>query len=464
MQVQIHTSLTSGMKRSSSGSTNYGNDVQKFEDFESNRFRVTLFWGFLIFFGSIQAGLIILVSAFTSTRTTDASPGNMDYLLYKNSRFRACAATVPEQTDCALLFNQTVIGSGMGGLSADETLFSIECLDCVQSSWCSAAACFEDYKIIPSLPRLKSFPSTALWTWSTLNVIALVGLWQARALYIDTRVHPSTCKGLTPLDWILNAYQLCSQGLWWYSAMKFITNPDGQVGLSLFSWVAPYRYAFGLFFHPYSCSLKGKPKAQLILLYCVSILTAIQMFITLYVFRKISVRFHERNYFKNGDFFYDCLEDQIQNTPGFSPCSARELCSKAWGVEAAGHIGTISNTIYLVIFLSYFVISLLLAVPLIVHSWWRGAAGDLTITTPKSSIRFCFLMINLQFSIYGFLMTMASVISIAWRLTNANAPNGTIVYDPMCRALHVAVSPWRYFLDISDTSRLLRLTQLWFSA
>lgn len=291
-------------------------------------------------------------------------------------------------------------------------------------------------------------------------------------MYIDTRVHPSRCKGLTSLDWTLNVYQLCSQGFWWYSAAKFITSPDDQALVSLISWVAPYRYTFGLFFHPYSCRLKDKPKTQLILVYCVCIFTAIQMFATLYIFCKNLPRYQQRNYLKNldSDFFYHCLEDQIQNTPSFSPCSARELCSKAWGFDGLGSFGASSPiTMYLIIFLSYFFISLLLAFPLIVHSWWRavagsGKAGELTVTTPKSVIRFCFLMINLQFSIYGILMTISSVTGIVLLLRNVNAPNGTIVYDPMCRALHVGVSPWRYFLDVSDTSRVLRLTQLWLSA
>jgi hypothetical protein len=169
MQVQIHTSLRSGLKRSSSGPIDSGNSVQKVEDFESNRFRVTVFWGFIIFFGLIQAGLLILISAFISTRSTDASPGNMDYLLRKNSRFEACAATVPQEIDCALLFDKTVIGSDIAGLSVDGKIFSTECSDCARAQWCSAAACFKGYKIIPSLPQLTSFPSCSLWTWSTLN-------------------------------------------------------------------------------------------------------------------------------------------------------------------------------------------------------------------------------------------------------------------------------------------------------
>lgn len=185
----------------------------------------------------------------------------------------------------------------------------------------------------------------------------------------------------------MNVYQLCSQGFWWYSAAKFITNPDDQALVSLISWVAPYRYAFGLCFHPYSCSLKDKPKTQLILVYCVSIVTTIQIFITLYIFRKIVIRYQERN--ENEGFSYHCLEDQIQNTPGFSTCSARELCNNAWGSDGLGSFGASSPmTMYLIIFLSYFFISLLRAFPLIAHSWWRRVAGSWKAgdTTPKSVI------------------------------------------------------------------------------
>lgn len=39
----------------------------------------------------------------------------------------------------------------------------------------------------------------------------------------------------------------------------------------------------------------------------------------------------------------------------------------------------------------------------------------------------------------------------------------TVAYDVDCHALHIAISPWKLYLDLGDDNRAWRIARSWFN-
>ncbi|KAF2678342.1 hypothetical protein K458DRAFT_395152 [Lentithecium fluviatile CBS 122367] len=63
-------------------------------------------------------------------------------------------------------------------------------------------------------------------------------------------------------------------------------------------------------------------------------------------------------------------------------------------------------------------------------------------------------------------VALAHITVLSDNFNSANEANreGPVAYDVQCNALHVPFSPWKYFLDVGDSGRAMRVPKMWLNA
>jgi hypothetical protein len=90
--------------------------------------------------------IYLLVNSNTST--------DSEFSLYKNTRFKDCAAVVPDASNCSSIFaawmknNDGAYYADLGRFYTLGTKVTTE--NEVSHDWCQTVSCFNDYKVIPS--------------------------------------------------------------------------------------------------------------------------------------------------------------------------------------------------------------------------------------------------------------------------------------------------------------------------
>ena len=392
-----------------------------------------------------------------------------EYALYKNTRFEECYRAPGSTTNCTAMrvaLNSSTI-TGFGYLRSSPVISEDN-----SSVWCEAVSCFNDYKVIPSTPRDSAMWPTLLTSWATCAGF-LVGslfqlLLQQKALY-SPRNKP--CKGLGEVhwySWLFIGYDLVSFIWWWVSFGKLAAAPESAATPFIVGWVIPWKYA-GLFrYHPFSCAFGTNRRGKNVARGIFYILAVIQWIASWYV---IHINFPSLTVPGPGwglrapDPSYDCVQSQIDAAPGTSTCSATQICSRNWlFVDLGFHLLYLNANPLLAIGLMFLALTIAALWPLlamVVTCFLRDKDPSLS---PRSMLRWADLGPIAFLSLLSFFEIITGCVLVVDMVKRLNGtPDATVAFDWDCQAIHVALSPWKYYIDV-DYERGWRLTKLWFNS
>ncbi|EIT79550.1 hypothetical protein AO1008_01909 [Aspergillus oryzae 100-8] len=395
-----------------------------------------------------------------------------EYALYKNTRFKECYSTTGSTTNCTAMrvaLNSDTI-TGFGYLRSSKVLN--EDKSNPNSDWCEAVSCFHDYKVIPSTPRDSAMWPTLLTSWATCAGF-LVGsliqlLLQQKALY-SSRNKP--CKGLGEVhwySWLFIGYDLVSFLWWWVSFGKLAAAPASAATPFIVGWVIPWKYA-GLFrYHPFSCAFGTNRRGKNVARGIFYILAVIQWIASWYV---IHINLPSLTVPGPGwglrapDPSYDCVQSQIDAAPGTSTCSATQICSRNWlCVDLGFHLLYLNANPLIAIGLIFLALTLLALSPLAMMIFACFLRDKSPSLSPRSMLRWAdpgpIAIISLL-SVFEIITGCILVVDMVKRLNYT--PDATVAFDWECQAIHVALSPWKYYIDL-DYERGWRIAKLWFNS
>ncbi|KAB8217924.1 hypothetical protein BDV33DRAFT_205855 [Aspergillus novoparasiticus] len=391
-----------------------------------------------------------------------------EYALYKNTRFEECYSAPGSTTNCTAMrvaLNSSTI-AGFGYLRS-SVVFNED----NSSDWCEAVSCFNDYKVIPSTPRDSAMWPTLLTSWATCAGF-LVGslfqlLLQQKALY-SPRNKP--CKGLGDVhwySWLFIGYDLVSFTWWWVSFGKLAAAPESAATPFVVGWVIPWKYA-GLFrYHPFSCAFGTNRRGKNIARGIFYILAVIQWIASWYVIHinlpSLSTATGWGMRAPNPS--YDCVQSQVDAAPGTSTCSATQICSRNWLFVDFGFQPSYRNADPLIaiglMFLALTVVALSPLLMMVIACFLRDKDPSLS---PRSTLRWADPGPIAFLSLLSFFEIITGCILVVDMVKRLNGtPDATVAFDWECQAIHVALSPWKYYIDL-DYERGWRLTKLWFNS
>lgn len=133
-----------------------------------------LSWALNVLLALFQVGIfaIGMVMIYTSHAGIDES--SSDFALYKNSRFRECANTSPEQVNCTLLQGNALNGYQPPAQKDPQNHFLVymtfrdfegNSSELPTYTWCEMVSCLKDFKVLPTALRPSALQLPSLKTW-----------------------------------------------------------------------------------------------------------------------------------------------------------------------------------------------------------------------------------------------------------------------------------------------------------
>jgi hypothetical protein len=177
---------------------------------------------------------------------------------------------------------------------------------------------------------------------------------------------------------------------------------------------------------------------------------------------------------------YSCLESLIPTAPGTSNCSSIDLCAKHWlftdpefGVMVSDRSLNYSEPVQMYVgsfsllsvtaFLTFAVIGAKGAC----RAWNNSGWGKRTSHSMDDIIRFARKYLALGtlgvlpcIVLLMIFSTLGTIVS-TWQEWQRET---SIAFDLDCQAVHIAISPWRQYLDVNGFSRAARIAKTWFNA
>ena len=333
--------------------------------------------------------------------------------------------------------------------------------------WCEIIGCFNDFKVIPSMPRPSAFWTTALEAWDLTAITFFVSFWQLnklhKAIYSDKT---SPCKRIEWDTWIILLWDLTSFIWWCVGFGRFVTIPTRYPVPSMLGWVALWKYSYMLRYHPFGCVLRRSPRTAHILQWTLIALATLvwvaSAYICVYSFQ--SAENHHSPFSA-----YDCLPSRIMDAPGTSTCSAEKICSKdtlfssytfifphqfmQGYMNLTATFGTLSATaLYMVCVAGIFPLTAYMIKGGSLRKWRKRVAARLDFGLAGG-----IGAASVGYTAYGALTLVDAIRAFQYNR------EGPVVFYWDCNALHVNVSPWRYYLDV-DYDRAIRLAKMWFNS
>ncbi|KAI2624646.1 hypothetical protein GGS26DRAFT_564537 [Hypomontagnella submonticulosa] len=427
---------------------------------------------FLLVAIASQIVIFFFTIKFVNTDNTGFEPENPNFALFKNSRFEECSTLVPDQANCTAIvdilrnapyeLDKEYLNRGYTPISSQW-----RSRKGIYYDWCTFASCFNGFKVVPSTPRPSVIGQTNFDLWNSLNMSALPFLLTfVKRNWNVYRGKQDECEGklkeLGIIDSAVLIYSICGPIVWWWvSFIRFAIDPVPNSTVSIFAWTTTWLLASNLHYHPYSCILARRQGLKQFLYWFLPILALVQWCATIYV---LNVGW--KQLLQNGDISqgYDCVEAMMNDAPGTTKCSAQKLCSDAtllsnmtfyWDFLEQGIVTSsiVIFTLLSIVALQPFVFATWRLFTTSEYSWGeqfqRGDVG------PVAGPAFAGLIATL---VCGLSATVLIKLSTT---VNREAP---VVADMECTAVHVGLSTWRYYLDLSIYARALRIAEAWFNA
>ncbi|KAI4247440.1 MAG: hypothetical protein L6R40_001388 [Gallowayella cf. fulva] len=138
---------------------------------------------------------------------TDNAANDDDFALYKNSRFKECAASNSNNINCTLVM--TTYSDSWKDEDAKDRHHYVQNLTHLSGQfdytsfpsnrskgheWCSIVSCLRGFKVIPSSPLPSAFDDQTLAQWLSLCISAIAGLWRHGDIFIANNVTETAAK------------------------------------------------------------------------------------------------------------------------------------------------------------------------------------------------------------------------------------------------------------------------------
>ena len=402
------------------------------------------------------------------TNNTGFDTKSPEYALYKNTMFKDCYNTPLSNItyDCSAIRsslykrNGTAVGLDRPTLSLPSNASEINTV----YSWCEVMSCFSDFKVIPSTPRPSAFWPTLLEVWNKAAITFFFSFWELKnlqtALYSDI-----SCKGLKWDNWLIMAWDLGSF-IWWCVGLgRFATFPKTYPVPSMVGWVSVWKYCYTIHYHPYECVLQRSPRKAHIIKWTLCTLATLQwiasVYICFYSFRSVI--------YENSPYpAYTCLASRISDAPGATSCSAEQLCANeplfhsfSFNYPNQYLNGVVALTGFL---LAFSFIAIVMICARVVYPWTafqiRGGSIE---KWRERAFKFDFGYAgSMGAAGFGCLLYAAMTgVDVARALDRSR--EGSVAFNWECNALHVNVSPWRYYLDV-NYELPVRVAKMWFNS
>ncbi|KAJ8128063.1 hypothetical protein O1611_g5571 [Lasiodiplodia mahajangana] len=431
----------------------------------------------VLFFLAAVGGLItdlVLIIKFIKTDNTGFEPSHPKFELFKNSRFEECSYRVPDAANCTAILD--IISHSTDAL--DQHYLSRGHIPVTSQwrgshenefDWCTTASCFNGYKVVASSVRPSVVGLTNFGIWSNVNVTAVVFLFTLLKRYWDIvffRKYDVVCYGsFRDIGFMNGAVLIYTLGTsiiwWWINYAQFLRDPVPNTTLSIYAWTTAWLLASNLHYHPFSCFLGRVPCLKRMLQWLIALITVAQWGATIHV-----LVVGRRDFFPNPDIHqgYDCSETMIAEALGTAQCSSQMLCSDSallanvpfsWGVSE--QFITISSVAYFAL-ISAFALQPFILTTLCFRRSWSSSWSE--------EFKRCDLGPIAGPAVAGIFGVVYSVLAarVGLRLLTLANREAPIVADPFCNAVHVGLSPWRYYLDLDINNRALRIARSYFNA
>jgi hypothetical protein len=422
-----------------------------------------------VVYASTIIGLVIWIFLKDTTTVDDN-----DFPLYKNTRFRECAAAAPDPATCSAIRN----------ISTDDDYAGIDRY--IQWStingtyhWCDVIRCFNGFKVIPSTANDSAMGLTSLGSWwyfATTIFGVLWAFWSSGPLFQESRRDrtESRCRGLrdvSVVDWILLVYDVCGPMVWWCVSFFFLlAHPKPHPTLSATAWIVTWKYSYLVQIHPFSCILaarRANRNLRKALPWILGVLAFAQWVASIYLVVIGFPGVTENKIYQS----YTCLEDQIPSAPGTTTCSAASLCAKRWLFTAGRQLdmtGEGSSWAHIGLWIFFTMVCagylfLVGSIPCVETTKgfaprWAGFKKYYFKWSPTLALATSGVVVVW---ILGLLNAAAMAGLMGWPAWPSRERDAVVAVDYACRAVHVYLSPWRCFLDFRY-DRELRVAKMWF--
>jgi len=424
-----------------------------------------------------------------ATDNTGFEADTPEFALYKNSRFKECYNLVPDAANCSQ------IRSGLGAL-ANGVAHIPQGFHAVSSihgwktrsseearshpaiyDWCQIVSCFNGFKIIPSTARPSAtiLPDILCW-WAVMFTSTSALVHTGKQLRGAFREKRKPCRGwreLSWLDWIFFAYDVCGPIFWWWVSFgTFAAGPSMSASTAFVSWVTTWKLASVMQFHPYSCALPGGRRAKRVIPQILNAMALLQWAASAYV---LSVYWGDLGGRGSTLQSYDCVVSEMENAPGSTPCSAADLCSKTAFFRGAqfeyNDSFQASGRYNLLAYFFIWTLMALLPFVFLFISWCGSVCRRSSAKTRRDDAGYTWRVFNrgphfyLAFAAFITLITTVGyAIHVLKTWDSPRNREGPFVFHSECNALHVPLSPWRDYLDISEYARAFRIAKMVFNA
>ncbi|RTE78736.1 hypothetical protein BHE90_006788 [Fusarium euwallaceae] len=405
-----------------------------------------------------------MARGFTSDEPT-YPPDSHGFPLYKNTEFLNCSSVPVKPIDCKAL--KKLLGDARVRNVLVTPFYKMGRRPQMVFDWCTAMQCFKGYKVIPSRPYPSAHIPNNFSVWVSFNIAMLSLLWFLRRYLQSARKSQGGretrggCDGLgslEPLDWFFLLFDFVGAFLWWWISFFFSVADSRQwSSMSFAAWTVTWRHAFDLQYHPYSCALEKYPKWSGRIKRLCHLLVVAQWCATIYAMI-IWMRWRYANIVPPG---YQCLQDEIANAPGTSPCSPAKLCSQDRLFKSyypgLNYEDSIGPKLFLWHISEWTVLVIMIAI--------RSRLSDKEAQAEKDKPAFWYTIMVVIGVAAGVSVYFDVDIALDYfsqrHVVNHYAP---VAFSEECHAVHVALSPWKHYFDVDTGWRALWIAKAWLDA
>lgn len=161
----------------------------------------------------------------------------------------------------------------------------------------------------------------------------------------------------------------------------------------------------------------------------------------------------------------------MAEAPGLSPCSTQQLCGNSWLLTQPSFryqdefLGPeILVQVYFIVFtLAAFFPLIMLGIALLFEViGGRPLSMDTVRDIRKESKINSTVTLGIAAWCGGIAFGSGFTANVI--RSNSHGQEAPLTIYPACNAVHVALSPWRFYLDVDQYQKVLRLVKMWFNA
>lgn len=415
----------------------------------------------LIAFAVASAAAALILVVLMMVRSDLKGPSDEGFSLYKNSRFRDCAARTAEGFNCtdAMIRSGLIRDRGEGMLRYGHLESYMGKDEAENRQWCDLVGCLGDYQVVPSVPAPDATSSSILFIWYDVAMIAFLIFNFLKGQY-DFEFHlKEDCTERGVMLWAGAVTSIISMLWWWVDVFRMIGSPHIAHSLSPLNWITTWRTAHAFHWHPIACYFHDKRKLHKIIWWGLLVVAAVQFGVSIFIFSQAA------KVATTDILWYQFLEDDFLPGRG-GLCSAADVHDASYIFQLAANglglepdIPIVDSRDDVAEKLSIFVLLTLSTAPevfAIIFLWCRSRRTPEGLVGSKTLMRILNFFNVALASVALALITARGLRTSIIFLQSANREAGFAI-DHDCMTVHVGTSVWRQNLDIESGPEPVRI-------